>query len=141
MTITHLRTCQKDKLFQLIRYGISGIGTILFNVGIYALFKCFLDYRVANFLCIILTKVFAYFTNKFFVFKTKTQLKEQAYEFTRFLLARGFTGIIDFFGQIILVEFFSIQDMFAKCLMIILVTILNYFISSYAVFKKSDQKF
>lgn len=122
---------------RLVSYGFWGVMTVLFSLVSYWLLSLFLSYQIANLISIILTKVFAYFTNKTFVFKTVTTFSEQIWEILRFIAARGFTGIIDFAGQILLVECLLIDDFISKCLMIIITTILNYFLCAFGVFKNA----
>lgn len=122
---------------RLVSYGFWGVMTVLFSLVSYWLLSLFLNYQIANLISIILTKVFAYFTNKTFVFKTITTFSEQMWEILRFIAARGVTGIIDFIGQILLVEFLLIDDFVSKCAMIIIITILNYFLCAFGVFKNA----
>lgn len=129
---------KKDKMLQLIRYGFWGCATVFVGLLSYALLEIVFDYRVANIISIIFTKVFAYFSNKRFVFRTKTTLYEQLGEIMRFIFARGISGIVDFLGQIFLVEVLGSGDFFAKCIMIIITTVINYFLSAYGVFR--DQR-
>lgn len=130
----------KDKTKEIISYGFWGCMTVLFSFVSYAILKIFIDnYKIANFISIIMTKLFAYVVNKKFVFKTKAALLDEIKEFFRFLLARGFTGVVDFLGQIALVELLGIDDFISKALMIVITTILNYFLCSIGVFKKENK--
>lgn len=124
-------------LKRLLSYGFWGVMTVLFSLISYWFLSLFFSYQIANLISIILTKIFAYFTNKTFVFKTITTLSEQIWEILRFIIARGFTGIVDLLGQIFLVEILSIDDFFSKCIMIIITTVLNYFLCSFGVFKNA----
>lgn len=94
------------------------------------------DYKLANLISIILTKAFAYIVNKVGVFQTKNVFNDEIKEIIRYIMARGLTGIIDWSGQTILVEFFLLNDIISKVIMIIITTILNYLLCSFKVFKK-----
>lgn len=94
-----------------------------------------MDYRVANGITLVVVKVFSYITNKLFVFKTPyNSLSFFLKEIGSFLLARGFTFILDFVGVMLLVEVFHWRAFWSKCLSSIIVIILNYILSKNVVF-------
>jgi len=131
---------KNKKITELISYGFWGVMTVLFSYVSYWLLKfVFADFKVANLISIVATKVFAYIVNKKFVFKTKSSFIDTLKEIVRFIFARGFTGVVDWVGQILLVEVAMIDDMVAKVLMIGITTILNYSLSAIGVFKKEDK--
>ena len=117
-----------------------GVMTVLLNYFSYLLLKQFLVYQIANLCSIIITKVFAYCTNKKFVFRTKTNFKEQLSEIFRYILGRGFTGVVDFIGLMVLVDIFSMDDKLGKLLMIVITTALNYVLGKLFVFKQNPEK-
>ncbi len=128
-----------DKIFEkkeAIRYLVWGVVTVLANYFSYLLLERFFIYQAANLISIVFTKVFAYCTNKKFVFQTRTNFKEQLAEIFRYILGRSFTGVVDFFGLIILVDILLINDKLGKIIMIVITTILNYFCGKIFVFKK-----
>lgn len=127
---------KKKEYGEVIRYTFFGILTVCVSMLTYFIFNILgTDYRISNILSIILTKIFAYFTNKKYVFMSKTQnLKDTVMEMLRFMVARVSTGVVDFLGQIILVEVILVDDLIGKGIMIIIVTILNYALSKKAVF-------
>lgn len=121
---------------EAIRYLFWGVMTVLLNYFSYLFLKQFLTYQIANLFSILITKVFAYCTNKKFVFQTKTNLKEQIYEIFRYILGRGLTGVVDFVGLIFLVNVLSVDDRIGKLIMIVITTALNYLLGKVFVFKK-----
>ena len=125
---------------EAFRYLFWGVMTVLLNYFSYLLLKQFLVYQIANLCSIIITKVFAYCTNKKFVFRTKTNFKEQLSEIFRYILGRGFTGIVDFVGLMVLVDIFSVDDKLGKLLMIVVTTALNYVLGKLFVFKGSQSE-
>ncbi len=118
------------------RYLFWGVITVLLNYFSYLFLKQFLTYQIANLFSIIITKIFAYCTNKKFVFQTKTNFKEQIYEIFRYIMGRGFTGVVDFVGLIFLVNVLSMDDRIGKMIMIVVTTALNYLLGKIFVFKK-----
>lgn len=121
---------------EVTRYLFWGVITVIVNYISYLLLKIFMPYQIANLISIIFTKVFAYYTNKKYVFRSVTGVWEQIKEIARFILGRGFTGLVDFFGLIMLTELFLIDDRLGKVIMIVITTILNYFLGKVFVFKQ-----
>ena len=120
---------------EVTRYLFWGVITVIVNYISYLLLKIIMPYQIANLISIIFTKIFAYYTNKKYVFRSVTGVWEQIKEIVRFILGRGFTGLVDFFGLIMLTELFLIDDRLGKVIMIVITTILNYFLGKVFVFK------
>lgn len=129
----------RANLKELISYIFWGILSLGFNFGcFYLLLKTGLDYRLANIITLILLKFFVFFTNKYFVFKNDTStLKAVFLEFLKFLFARFGTNLLDFFGLILLVEFFGVKELYGKISLAIIVIIANFILSKWWVFKKA----
>lgn len=120
---------------EIARYGFWGVITVIVNYLSYVLFEMIFPYQVANLCSIILTKVFAYYTNKRYVFRTNTGIKEQTKEIVRYIVGRAATGLVDFGGLIVLAELFSLDDKIGKIIMIVITTLLNYFFGKLFIFK------
>ena len=114
---------------EVTRYLFWGVITVIVNYISYLLLKIIMPYQIANLISIIFTKIFAYYTNKKYVFRSVTGVWEQIKEIVRFILGRGFTGLI------MLTELFLIDDRLGKVIMIVITTILNYFLGKVFVFK------
>lgn len=125
---------------ELIRYGFWGVMTVVVNYFSYLLLKIIMPYQIANIISIVITKVFAYCTNKKFVFRTKTGGSEQLKEIVRYILGRVLTGVVDFLGLIILTEVCRVDDRIGKMIMIVITTILNYVLGKLFVFKKAVEE-
>ena len=79
-------------------------------------------------------------TNKFFVFRSKADSKKALLlEIFNFIWTRGLVGLVDYFGLILLVENFGFNDMAGKVVMLVLTTILNFFLGKSIVFKKAGR--
>lgn len=132
------------KIFSLeiLRYGIAGGCVTLSNALLYFVFLQFgIVYTVANIISLVLSKTIGYFMNKFWVYESKCgSLKEAFFELLRFIGARGFTGLVDFFGVIVFVEFFSFGERISKIILMLLVIVLNYILGKKAVFIKKGEK-
>lgn len=124
---------------QVIDYFIWGISTTLVNIVLYTLLCMITDYRIANLAAIIVCKIYAYVVNKLFVFHSKCKnIKELLLEISRYVLSRGFTGVIDYIGVIFLVEFIEVNKLVSKYSITVLVMILNYLFGKHAVFRKKN---
>jgi len=86
------------KYKEIFFYGIFGVGATVINIASYQVFAkiCGIPYLVANVLAWILAFIFAFITNKLFVFESKSWGRSVAMkEFLGFLSARLATGILD----------------------------------------------
>jgi putative flippase GtrA len=95
-------------------------------------------YWLANLIAMLLSRIFAYVTNKIFVFKSKTASpKSLLLEMLRFILARGFTGLIDIFGLIFLVEVIGMDEIISKYLLMGIIILLNFVLGKKLVFRSA----
>lgn len=85
--------------------------------------------------------LFAYITNKLFVFESKTDgIKAVLIEMGSFFLARIVSGILCDVGTFaIMVRVFNINDLFAKVVTQIMVVIVNYVFSKLIIFRKKNK--
>ncbi len=124
-----------EGLREVLRYVFFGALTTLVNIGIYRLLLPLLDYQISNLIAILSAKLFAYVTNKIFVFRSKcASTKELLGEISRFIAARGFTGLVDYFGLIAAVELFHYDPVYSKYVLQVIVIILNYVLGKKAVY-------
>ena len=87
------------KHWEVLSYLIFGVLTTLLNIVLYALFNKLFGYEAANswgnVLDNIICILFAYCTNRAFVFRSKTQGKAMAREFGAFVTCRLGTMLLD----------------------------------------------
>jgi len=87
------------KHWEVLSYLIFGVLTTLLNIVLYALFNGLFGYTAANswgnVLDNILCILFAYATNRAFVFRSKTQGRAMAKEFGAFVTCRLGTLVLD----------------------------------------------
>lgn len=122
---------------ETVLYLIFGIITSVENILLFK-FLLILDmnYQSANFITLIIVKLTAYICNKNFVFRSRTEnLWGLIQEFGRFVVARGITMLLDYFGLILFVEVFGLEVFYSKCFFTVLVITINYFIGKKHVFK------
>lgn len=124
---------------EVILYAVFGILTTICNIGTFALLNKFFNVNenIANIFAILLAVLFAYFTNKDLVFHSKAQnFKEKFIEFCKFMLGRAFTMVVEYVGCALMFKFLPIPNILSKCIITVVVIILNFFISKFFAFKK-----
>ncbi len=129
-----------NKRREMIQYIIWGVLSMALNVGLFQLLiLAGVEYKSSEVITLLIVKIFVYITNKFFVFKTACKsIKELLREFLSFVFARGATMILDFMGIVVLVEICNIGKFISKCIMAVIVVIINYIVSKKFVFNNSD---
>ncbi len=132
MTLLH-HLCNRET----VSYVVFGLLTTIVNIGVFEFFLLAgLNYRVANLIALITAILFAYVVNKIFVFRTRTELPGALLrEFGRFVLARGSTMVVDWFGLILLVSVLGFSEHTGKLFVTVIVVILNYVFGKFLVFR------
>lgn len=119
---------------------------ILFNLfGRNITMKVFYIF-IANFVAWVAGVVFAFVTNKIWVFESKSwRFGLVMKELWLFILARLITGVLEWFGVPLLwaigmdQDLFGIDGFLAKIIVSIIVVILNYVFSKLIIFKKKNK--
>lgn len=95
------------------------------------------DYLDANFIAWVVGVIFAFVTNKLWVFDSKSWKPSVAgKEFTGFMGARIFSFAIETIAMFTLVTLLSVNDFIAKIIVGMVVIIINYIFSKLIIFKK-----
>lgn len=130
------------KYQEIINYLIVGVLTTIVSLATY--YICVLTFlnpnkaielQIANIISWIIAVLFAFVTNKIFVFKSKN--KNLFKEFTSFVGARVLTLLLDMLIMFVMVTALGINDKVSKLVVQVVVTILNYVFSKIFVFRKS----
>ncbi|HML05701.1 MAG TPA: GtrA family protein [Methanobacterium sp.] len=121
---------------EIVLYLIFGVFTTLVNILSYLILaKIFgINNFISNVMAWFLSIIFAYVTNRIFVFESKNE--NILHEFSLFIVGRGLSGILDsllFYTLVILLMF---DDVLSKIVINIIVIILNYVFSKWIVFKE-----
>ena len=128
------------KYKEVINYLIVGCLTTLVSILIYFIFtKLFhVNYMISNVISWIGSVLFAYITNKKFVFNSKCDTKKEVIiEIYQFFKYRILSFIIDVLLMEAFVERWNIDDMISKVIVQIVVIVLNYVFSKLFVFKNT----
>ena len=127
----------KEKIKHLMTYGIFGLLTTAVDIGtFYILTKIFPNAieEILNIISIIVSIIFAYYTNRKYVFKSNE--KNILEEFLKFVASRTFTTLLNIVLFPLFKIIFPINTMIIKIIINIIVIILNYVISVMVVFKQ-----
>lgn len=128
------------KYKEIINYLIFGVLTTGVNFIVYIITSKFLsiDNTISNSIAWLISVLFAYVTNKMYVFKsTSTNTKVVIKELASFIGSRLISGVlfeIILFG--LLVNVWNYDDILAKVLISVLVVITNYVFSKIVTFRK-----
>lgn len=143
------------KYKEIIMYLIFGVLTTVVSWGSYALFEILLGLfisdvivlsSVANVLSWIIAVLFAFVTNKLWVFESKSwKGSVLVKELGSFVGSRLLTGVLEWFGVPLLMligldqPILGIEGMLAKVLISVIVVILNYVLSKLLVFRNKKK--
>jgi putative flippase GtrA len=132
---------------ELIMYVLVGVLTTLFNWVVYAAFVRFMPMVIANALSWFVTVLFAYITNKLFVFESKSwKISLVIFESLAFFGARALTGVFEIVAQPTFYHLglrqsiLGVKGLLAKVLTSAIVMVLNYICSKLFVFRDQNVK-
>lgn len=141
------------KYKELIVYVIFGGLTTVVNLVVFTLCGFALGderYLVSNVIAWLAAVIFAYITNKLWVFESKSwSVRVLVKEIPSFFAARVFSFLLEEFGLYVFVDLLSFKDislkiftleiggeLIAKAILAVVVVILNYIFSKLVIFKK-----
>lgn len=132
------------KYKEIISYLFFGVLTTVVSLGSYYLCVfTFLDgedkveVQIANVISWIAAVTFAYFTNRKYVFESSSQNK--LLEAASFYGSRVTTLLMDMAAMHIMVIMLHIDNRIAKIIVQVIVTVANYVLSKFLVFRKKKE--
>lgn len=129
-----------EKYKEVVNYLIFGVLSTLVNFLTYCLFARLLgvDEVISSGLSWFFAVLFAYITNKLFVFESKTETPQETIkEMLSFFVARIVSGILCDVGTFaLMVKVLHINDIVSKLVTQVMVVIVNYIFSKLIIFKK-----
>lgn len=140
------------KYAEVINYLFFGVLATALNIVLYAVFQLLFGYEAANSWGNVLNNIicilFAYWTNRTWVFTSKTHGRDALNEFVKFVSCRLFTLVVDtaimFVGgnvigpALIPADWLALWGLAVKVGANVVVVILNYVFSKLIVFKKKN---
>lgn len=130
-----------SKYEELIGYLIFGGLTTVVNIIVFYLFDSIFDvhYLVANAIAIVVSILFAFFTNKKYVFKSSTPTVQLwLKEFSLFVSFRLLSAVFDMGSMWLLVDGLNLNANVAKIITQFIVVVLNYAFSKFFIFKQGE---
>ncbi|MBP3489047.1 MAG: GtrA family protein [Roseburia sp.] len=126
-----------EKYRELLLYGIFGVLTTLINIVVYSL--CYerigISNVASNVTAWILSVLFAFVTNKIWVFDSKsTELPVLLREAASFFGCRLATGLLDLAIMYVTVDVMAWNSMLMKCISNVIVIVVNYIASKLVIF-------
>ena len=133
---------------ELMMYVIFGVATTAVNWVVYTIcISLSVDMTLSNAIAWVISVLFAFITNKIFVFESKeTQPLKVLREGLSFFGSRIATGLLEIIFPSLLFtlglnqSFFGIKGLWAKAVVSVLVIILNYIFSKWLVFREKNSK-
>ena len=127
---------------EIILYVIFGVLTTIVNLIAYYLFSNIINinYLISNAIAWIISVVFAYITNKFFVFNSSYINKDVIIEeFIKFMNCRLISGLSEVVLLFLFVDLLLMNDIVAKLIIGVLVVLINFIFSKVFIFKGVDE--
>ena len=124
---------------EAILYIVFGVLTTIINLISYYFFSNIItiNYLISNTIAWIISVIFAYMTNKLYVFNSKSiRIDIIIKDFTKYINCRLASGIIGMILLFLLVDMLAVNDIISKLVIGVIVVILNFIFSKLFVFKK-----
>lgn len=127
-----------ERYKDIIPYGIFGILTTIVNIAVYWLcaHPAGLSVMISTVLAWIFSVLFAYITNRKWVFHSEAGTREEVWkEMASFFSCRLATGVLDWLCMFIFADLCGWNDVVIKCMANVLVIVLNYVASKLVIFR------
>ena len=124
---------------QALNYLVFGISTTFVNMSVFFILNTVqhIDYLLANAISIIVSIIFAFFTNKKYVFKSETTtIYAWLKEFFLFCSFRLISAGFDMLSMLLFISFLEWNSNLAKLVTQVIIVSSNYFFSKWFIFKK-----
>ena len=127
---------------ELISYLVFGVLTTLVNYISYLLFApLFETTTVPTAIAWVLSVIFAYITNRIFVFRSEARgWKALLFEVISFFGARALSGVLDIGFMWLFADYMGFNDKWMKLISNVFVILFNYVASKLVVFRKKGGK-
>lgn len=134
---------QYNNYKEIVNYLIIGVLTTVVSLASFYLIRIFVftndsqfDIQLANIISWILAVLFAFVTNKKYVFESSSKGYQKFVEMIKFYVSRLTTLGVEMFVMWLLTSPLKVDDMISKIIVQFIIVILNYVFSKLFVFKK-----
>ncbi|WP_203633377.1 GtrA family protein [Lacticaseibacillus suibinensis] len=133
---------EEHQLWALFLYAFFGGWTTLINLVAFTVAqRAGMTWMLANLIAWILSVLFAFVTNKLWVFHSHTEtLGALSWEFAKFIFARVASLGIDYGFMFLFISGLTMNPVFAKLLTQLAVQVANYVFSKVIIFKHQPDK-
>ena len=130
------------KYESVLLYLIFGVLTTFVNIVVYYILfnHVLLSNILSNGIAWVAAVIFAFITNKIWVFKSKTlEIEQVIKELSAFFSARLSTGLLDMAIMYVGVDLLNVNSIYSKIISGVVVVILNYIFSKLFIFRKNKE--
>jgi putative flippase GtrA len=132
------RVLTLKKLLNIAAYLFFGGLTTIINIVTYKIMLDLgIDYRLSAFLAFIVAVLFAFITNRKYVFKGTGHVWQEC---LAFFGMRGLTFGVNLLGLIVLVQYFGLDELWSQIIVNVVVIVLNFVLSKFVVFNLENIK-
>ena len=136
ITVLVGKVCNRETLLYIV---FGGLTTLVSYVSFVACSRLGLGTVAANTISTVLAVIFAFFTNKVFVFRSGNwATRAVALEFLNFCGARFVSYLVETGTLVLLVNWMGVEDYIAKIITSVIVVMLNY-VFSRLIFRKNRE--
>lgn len=134
---------RKEEVKTFLVYCFYGLLATLIETGLYSLFYIVIGLKniSATVISWLLTVIFAFFTNKIFVYRNRdwafTLIIKQILSFFSFRLT---TGLLNAVFMVVMVDVLGFNGVIMKITAALFVGVANYFLGRFLIFRRSRQK-
>lgn len=126
------------KYHAILAYLVFGGLTTVINILVFAVLNPLMNYQIANIIAWFLSVLFAYITNKLWVFSSQTiGFTALIREMSSFFTFRGLSLLMDIFMMWLGISVLRVNPVLTKIVDNVIVVVANYFFSKLYIFKSS----
>ncbi len=138
------KTFEHPKYGEALRFLLGGFLTTLVNFLIYTpcyyfVFQPMMPEETASIICNFIAwagaVIFAFFVNKYLVFRSRTDKHTGLVQFFAFVATRAISGVMEIFFPAILI-FFGVNNLVAKLAISFFILICNYLTGKFLAFRR-----
>ncbi len=143
-----IKAFSHEKYGELLRFALCGVLTTAVNFAVYLPSYHFLfrprftpefSAILANSIAWVLAVLFAFFVNKYIVFRSETRTKSGfLYQIFSFYATRAVSGVGEVFLPSLLI-YIGLNDVIAKLIVAVLVLVCNYITSKFIAFRQTKE--